>query len=141
MAAATPGGYIPYDAPLPGGATAAQGALLANTAYQKALAQLNSRRSSTLRQYGYTGDVDAKTGSVANLRVDPFNPYGSFQTLLRNSAISGEQARNQAEGRGLHGGLAHQLERNVQYQHGAESQALGTALTQSLADYQSQQEE
>lgn len=129
----------PYTTAIPGSALYAQAALAANTAYQKALAQLNQQRTGTLRTYGYLGDIDPKTGVLKNVRVDPNNPYGEFQQLLRSSALNSESAVNDAVARGIHGGLAHQAERQVQFDHGAASAQLGQSMTDALSQLQQQQ--
>lgn len=131
--------YTPYSTPIPGVALYGQAAAAAQKAYAQALAQLNQNRGSLLRSYGYLGDIDSKTGTVKNVRVDPHNPYGQFQQLLRNSALASEAAVDDAVGRGIHGGLAHQAESQVQYEHGMQSAQLGQALTDSLSQLQQEQ--
>lgn len=137
--AAAPPYAGPYSTPIPGSPLYLQAEAAANKAYEQALALVNQRRSGTLRQYGYLGDIDPKTGTIKNVRVDPNNPYGELQQLLHSSALSSEQAVNDAVGRGIHGGLAHQAEREVQFQHGAESAALGQSLTDALSQLQQEQ--
>lgn len=128
-----------YDTTIPGSALQAQANLAATTAYQNALAQINQRRTGLLRSYGYQGTIDPNSGTVTNLKVDPLNPYGAYQQLLHSSASASQQARDTAEGRGLHGGLANQLARQVQYEHGAASSQLGQALTDALSGFQEEQ--
>lgn len=131
----------PYTTAIPDSPLYAEAALAASTAYQQALAALNAKRSGTLRQYGYLGDIDSTSGTVKNVRVDPTNPYGALQSLLRSSALASEDARDAAEARGLHGGLAHKAESRVRYEHGRQSAALGSSLTSTLGGYQQEQDE
>jgi hypothetical protein len=111
-----------YDTNIPG-ATGANGyadaSLAANTAYKNTLARINQKRSSTLRQAGYLGDIDPTSGMLSNLRVDAYNPYGGLQSMLRGQAGDFQQAQYAAEDRGLHGGLAHKADSELKYQHGA----------------------
>lgn len=129
----------PYDAPIPGADTYATAALGAKTAYQNTLARINAKRSDTLRQYGYLGDIDPNTGVVNNVRVDPYNQYGGLQQMLRSNADAGQQAQFASEERGLHGGLAHKALSDVHYDLGNASQQLGTAFAGALGGYQDDQ--
>jgi hypothetical protein len=78
--------------------------LAANKAYADAVTRLNGQRLNTLQGAGYMGDIDAKTGTVGNLRVDPNNPYGDYQSLLRTGARQSEATHDQLAGRGIGGG-------------------------------------
>ena len=130
-----------YSTPIPGVPQYGQAALAAKTAYQNALARLNQQRGSTLRQYGFQGDIDQETGVVKNVRTDPSNQYGQFQQLNRSQAQRDEQARWAGVERGLGagGGLAAQLRNDVRYDFGREDSELGQGLTESLAGFQDQQ--
>lgn len=129
----------PYDAPIPGAAGYETAALQAKTAYQNALARINSKRSDTLRQYGYLGDIDPTTGVVGNVRVDPNNQYGGLQQMLRANADTVQQVRDAADERGLHGGLAHKGITDARYDLGNASQQLGSAFTGALGGFQDDQ--
>jgi hypothetical protein len=129
----------PYDAPIPGAPGYATTALQAKTAYQNALARINSKRQDTLRQYGYLGDIDPTTGVVNNVRVDPYNQYGGLQQMLRNNAQAVQDAEFAAEERGLHGGLAHKAMSDVRYDLGNASQSLGSAFAGALGGFQDEQ--
>lgn len=73
----------------------------ANTAYEKAKAQLLANRNSLYHQYGLT-----ETGAT-----DINNPYGEYQMLLGNEGRQLDAARNSSIARGLGtGGLANQAE-------------------------------
>lgn len=134
------GGYSgPYSTPIPGSPLYLQAQAAANKAYAQALALVNQKRTGTLRQYGYLGDIDPKTGVIKNVRVDPNNPYGELQQMLRTDAQASEQAVNDAVGRGIHGGLAHQAESQVRFEHGANSSALGQAMADALSQLQQEQ--
>lgn len=128
-----------YDTNIPGSPGYLQAELLAKQAYQQALARINAQRSGTLRQYGYVGDIDPVTGMLRHLHVDPHNPYGQYQSMLGNQAQEDQSAQEDALARGLHGGLANQMQTQLHHAHGGESAALGQALTGSLADLQDQQ--
>ena len=126
-----------YD--FPGADVYQQEQLAANTAYQNAVAKLNQQRTSTLNSYGYLGQIDPSSGAISNIRVDPNNPYGQYQTLLRSSAQQSEQAHEAAVGRGLSGGLANQGDRAAQQQYGAGAYQLGTNLQNALSGYDTNQ--
>lgn len=128
-----------YDTNIPGASGYAGAASLATNAYNNALARLNQKRMGTLRSYGYQADVDPTTGVLNNLRVDANNPYGQYQTMLRSHADAAQSAQDEALGRGLHGGLAHQLEDNTRYGFGADAANLGTSLQDTLTGYQDEQ--
>jgi hypothetical protein len=128
-----------YDTPIPGADIYAQAELAAKTGYQNAVARLNQQRGDTLQQFGYLGDVDPTNGTVGNLRVDPNNPYGTYQQLLRGSAQAGQAAHDNAAGRGIGGGLAAQGETEAKYGFGQGSFQLGTGLQNSLHGYDSAQ--
>lgn len=129
----------PYDAPIPGAAGYATAALGAKTAYQNALTRINQKRSGTLRQYGYLGDVDQASGVVNNVRVDPYNQYGGLQTMLRNNALEQQNAEYTAEEHGLHGGLAHKLASQARYNLGGQTAQLGSDFAGALGGYQDEQ--
>lgn len=129
----------PYDAPIPGADTYATAALNAKTAYQNALTRINSKRQDTLRTYGYLGDIDPTSGTLSNLRVDPYNKFGGLQQMLRSNADEVDQARMAAEERGLHGGLAHKALSDARYDFGNASQQLGSSLSGTLGGYQDEQ--
>lgn len=131
-----------FAAPIPGMAGDngyAQTNLDATKAYQNTLARLNQQRLATLQQYGYKGSVDPTTGTLSNIGVDPNNPYGNLQQMLRGNAQQDQQAQFQAQERGLNGGLAHQMVTSLKYGHGQASAQLGTALQDALSGYQDQQ--
>lgn len=128
-----------YSTSIPGADQYAQVEAAAKNAYQQALARLNQKRQQTLNQYGYLGDIDGETGVIGNLRVDPNNPYGQYQTLLHDAAISGQESHDALAGRGIHGGLANQSERNEHYQFGKSSSALGQSLQNLISDFQDSQ--
>lgn len=131
-----------YETNAPGAVGAdgyANASLAANTAYKNTLARINQKRSGTLRQFGYLGDVDPTTGTIANLRVDPNNAYGGLQSMLRTQAGDFQNAHFAAEDRGLHGGLAHKADSELKYQAGAQSAQLGQDLTGAIGGYQDDQ--
>lgn len=129
----------PINSPIPGAAQ--YGALMAeaNRAYMDALSTLNQQRSSLLQQYGYQGNVDAKTGAITGLHVNPTDPYGLYQSMMRQDAGLLDQAQADAAGRGLHGGLAHQLLTQAHFQHGANSATFGQNLSNAIYALQAQQ--
>ena len=126
-----------YD--FPGGDTYQNADLAAQTAYNNAVIRLNSQRQNTLQQAGYQADIDPTTGAYTNLRVDPNNPYGGYQQLLRSGAQQSEAAHSSAVGRGLVGGLANQGDREAQYQFGGASNQFGTAFQQTMGGYDQSQ--
>jgi hypothetical protein len=132
----------PIAAPIPGASGSSgylQPNLDANTAYQNTLARINQQRLGTLQQYGYQGDVNPTDGTIQNMRVDPTNPYGNLQSMLRSQAQQSQQDLYASEDRGLHGGLANQAQSVDKYNDGAQSAALGQALTATLGGYTDQQ--
>ena len=140
-------GPAPGSSPIPTSSSDyVQAAALANTAYQQALAQINSNRQSALQQFGYTGTIDPTTGTLTNMQVDPNNPYGEFQQMLSTHAQDQRQAESAAMQRGLGaatgprgGGLAAQGLTADHLAFGADSANLGEQLTNTLAGLQSQQ--
>ena len=130
-----------YYAPNPEYVLAQENYAAANSAYGKALARLNQQRTGLLRQYGYMGDVDPTTGMVKNVRVDAGNSFGQLQQLLHGQALEDQNAQYNAEDRGLVGGLAHQAESELHYQHQAQSGNLANTLMSSLSGYDDQQQQ
>jgi hypothetical protein len=124
-------------ADMPGGDIEAASELAANKAYADAVTQLAGQRMNSLAGAGYLAHVDPTTGLVTNGGVDPNAQYGTFQTLLRNSAMEGEQQHNAAAGRGIGGGLAQQGEKQAAYDYGAGMYQLGNQMVQQGADYSS----
>lgn len=128
-----------YTTQIPGAASYAQADLLAKTAYQNALTRLNNQRMDTLRQYGYTANIDPTNGVLANMKVDPGNMYGQYQQLLGNAADQAQQAQEANAARGLVGGLANQGITAAHRAFGGASAQLGQNLNATLTDYQDQQ--
>lgn len=119
---------------------------MANTAYQQALAQINSQRQSALSEYGYKGTIDPVTGTLTDMQVDPNNPFGQYQQMLAGGAtdMATTQADNAARGLGATfgargGGLAAQGITADKLAFGANSANLGQALMGTLGDLQGQQ--
>lgn len=129
----------PYTTPVPGATGYEAASLAATTAYEKALARLNQERQDTLRQYGYGGSIDPATGVVTNVHVDANLPYGAYQTARQTHADAYEAARQSAQDRGIHGGLANQGLTRLRRGFGAEDAQMGTALTGALGGFQDQQ--
>lgn len=127
-------------APIPGAPGYASNDLAAKAAYQKALTTVNTQRSGLLRQYGYTGQIDPTTGTVTQVAVDPYNQYGQLQSMLRNQAMEDQGAVDDANARGLVGGLANQEQDQLRYAHGAQSAQLGQNLVGGLGDLANQQD-
>lgn len=132
--------------PLQGG-DYATAAATANEAYQNALASINGQRQQALQSFGYTGTIDPTTGQLTNMQVDPHNPYGQYQQMLAGGAADqrGVLANSMARGLGSvtgsrGGGLAAQGETAVKNAFGANSAALGEALTGTLSGLTEQQQ-
>ena len=135
-------GNYTYDTNIPGAFGAggyADLASAANLAYKNALARINQQRQATYRQYGYLADVDPTTGVTRHLRVDPYNPYGELQTMLRDTANNFEQSRFENEDRGIFGGLANKAYTQDKYDAGKASADLGTSLQNIIGQLQDQQ--
>lgn len=126
--------------PIPNAPGYASAEVMANNAYNAALAQLNQNRLNTLTQYGYTGSVDPTTGVLSGVQVDPHAMHGQLQDLLHNQAVEDMQARTSGQDRGLIGGLAHQAGSELRFQHGSQDTQLGQNLEQQLSDFQGQQQ-
>lgn len=118
-----------------------QAALLAKQAYGNALTRINQGRQQTLRQYGYQADFDENTGVANNLRVDPSNPYGAYQTMLRSHSDDFYGERDDLIGRGISGGLRNAAMSKLRQRFGGDAAALGTSLTGTLAGFQGEQNE
>jgi hypothetical protein len=130
-----------YETSIPGASVYAGADLLAKTAYQKSLARINQQRGDTIRQAGFTANIDPTTGMVAGLGVDPNNQYGDFQGIRRDHALQDESARwaGQARGLGTGGGLAAQLRNNIRFGFGRDDAKFGQDLSGALAGYTDQQ--
>lgn len=126
--------------PVPGVGGYEQADVLATNAYNNALARINQQRMSTLQQYGYGGSVDPTSGTITGVHVDPNNPYGNFQTMLRGAAQQSMQDQMANQERGLHGGLANQALSADKYVFGGQSAQLGSALSDALSGLQDQQD-
>jgi|SRR5579884_214203 len=120
--------------------------LQAKTAYQNALAQINSNRQSALQTYGYTGSIDPNTGTITNMQVDPNNPFGQFQNMLRSHALNQQQVESTNLARGIGaasgprgGGLAAQGITADKMSFGADSAQLGQNIMSTLEGLQGQQ--
>lgn len=131
----------PYSTPIPGVTNYLGADLLAKRAYENALARLTYQRSGLLRSAGYLGNIDSSTGAIKNLRVDPRNPYGGYQQMLRSANQQDQAAQYGLQDRGIRGGLANQTRTELQYQHGAQATQFGTNLQNSIADLQFQQQD
>jgi len=150
---ASKGGYegqapmqsTPYGRPkstvAPGSLDAAGQYAGASGAYQRALVRFNQQRTGLLQQYGYRGTVDPTSGMITNLGVDTGNAHGLLQQMLGGQDNADQAALNAAEDRGLHGGLANQGESAQHAANMGQSGALGQALTGSLTDLNSQQQD
>jgi hypothetical protein len=118
----------------------------ATQAYNQALAQINQNRQSAMQTYGYTGTIDPTTGTITNMKVDPNNPFGEYQQMLRTHALDQQQIESGNMQRGLGaaagargGGLAAQ---NIAADHqsfGADSANLGESMMNNLEGLQGQQ--
>lgn len=130
------------DAGIPGAAVLAQMGAQGLAEYKKAVARYNQQRLNTMTQYGYTGDVNPDTGVVANMRVDPHNPYGTYQTMRYNNAVNYAQIRDQAFDRGLGGrGLGAQGIEHARFQWGSADAAMAQALQQTLTGFDQGQQD
>jgi hypothetical protein len=127
------------ESPIPGAPGYAGAALNANNAYNNTLARINAKRQQTLKQYGYTGNVNPTSGQIENVHVDPYNQYGGLQQMLRSGALAGQNADFSAEERGLHGGLAHKADAQLKYDFGQQSAQLGQDFAGGLTDLTDQQ--
>jgi hypothetical protein len=129
-----------YSTPIPGVAQQGMAANAAKLAYDRALAKIGQKRGDLLRQHGYTGQFDDK-GNITNLGVDAQNPYGLYQQNRRAHALAGEQARSQAQSRGLSGGLARQFESRQRYDWGFDDAQQGQQLTRGISSLIGEQDE
>lgn len=122
-----------YAAPIPGASSYGQAALLAQQAFNNAKATIAQKRGGLLQQYGYTQGADGSFG------VDPNNPYGQYQQMLKNQSAATHSAEDQARVGGFSSGYRNAGLANLKYSQGAESSTLGQNLTNSLADLTTQE--
>lgn len=122
------GNWSAYTTPIPGAASYLMTQNIAKKAYENALARINASRTNRLTAAGYL------QGANGQLTVNPNDPYGGLQMMLRNQAIDNQQVDNQNLQRGLRGGLANQNISQARYQHGAESAQFGRSLQNDLGD-------
>jgi len=140
VSAAAPAASAPYDTNVPGAAGYLQADLMAKTAYQNSLTRINGQRQQALQQAGYTGGIDPNNGTITGLSVDANNPFGGYQQLLKNGAVSAQAAQDAAQQRGLgHGGLAAQGMDAAKFDFGNASNSFGTQFQSILGDLQGQQ--
>jgi hypothetical protein len=123
------------DAPIPGGSGYANAALLAKTAYQKALVRNNQKTLGAVRTFGYDADVNPDTGMLSNMRVNSNNPAGVYQNMLRGHAQEDQAVREDAVGRGVYGGLAEQGRSNSRWGFAQDRAQLGNAVTNEFDQY------
>jgi hypothetical protein len=128
----------PYTTNIPNYSQYGTAGLLAKTAYDNTLARINQQRQQSIHNYGYLGDVNANTGVIDNLRVDPNSMFGSYQQMLRGQAGADQQAEFANQDRGLRGGMANKAVSALKYQHGAESAQFGTGFANQFTDYADQ---
>lgn len=129
----------PYYAPPDGSVAAAEQYAMAEKAYQQALARFNQQRKGLLAQNGYAGDINAKTGMVGNVRVDPNSLYGNLQEMLHGQALEDQNATFGAQDRNLIGGLANQAASELAYEHHGQTTSLANTLLDNLSNINSQQ--
>lgn len=128
-----------YYAPPDGSIAAAEQYTMAERIYQQALARFNQQRQGLLSQNGYAGDINAKTGMVGNVRVDPNSLYGNLQEMLHNQALEDQNATFGAQDRNLLGGLANQAQSELAYAHHGQTTALANTLLDNLSNIDAQQ--
>jgi hypothetical protein len=98
----------------------------AQAAYQAALAATNAKRGQLWKQYGFTGDINAKTGGFSHLRVDPYSMYGQLQQMHQAQGHEFDQAFQNADNRDIgHIGLGAQDVSALRYAHGAQDTQFG----------------
>lgn len=143
-----PAAPTPGSSPIPlSSGDYATSAAMANAAYNQALASINGQRQNALQSFGYSGQIDPTTGQITNMQVDPNNPYGQLQSLLRQGAADQQGVQAAAAARGLGavsgargGGLAAQGLTNAKLAFGANSANLGQSLMSTLGDLSGQQQ-
>jgi len=119
-----------YSTNIPGASGYAQANLLAQTAYDNAMARYKQQRSNTLLSYGY------RQNAAGGYEVDPNNEYGQYQQMLKGDANQSEALdRNQAaSGWGGGSGYIGAQQEDLSYARGAGRADLGQRLTGTLAD-------
>lgn len=130
-----------YD--IPGASVYGQAVELAKKRYQTRLADINQQRQRTLRQAGFTADINSETGLATNMRTDPYNPYGGYQLLNRSQAQRHDEmlGQNVSRGIGSRGGLGAQALTDLRFGFGKEDSDFGSNLTESLGALTRQQQE
>lgn len=109
---------------IPGAGTYLQDQAKAQSAYERAKAQLQAQRQQT----------QIKAGLNKDYQVDPNAQYGSYQQMLQTQGSNLQAANEQAQQRGFFGpGLGNQGESALRY--GQAVEALG--FKNSLADFES----
>jgi len=128
---------------IPGASVYAQAVELAKKKYQTRLADITKQRQSTMRQAGFTADIDEGTGLASNMRTDPYNQYGQYQQLNRAQSLRSDELQSMNIGRGIssRGGLGRQNLGNLRYEFGKEDSAFGQNLTDMMSQYTRQQQE
>jgi len=136
-------GFDPSKAPpIPGASQVGQTYLTAVDAYKRALARFSQQRQGLMSQYGYTGDVDSKSGVFKNVRVDPNNPYGEYQLNRRSNYMDYLGAEENRTARGLgRKGLGSQMLNDLRFGWGGKDVSTSSSLINSLYGVDSEQQQ
>lgn len=128
---------------IPGAAIYGQAMASAKARYQQRVADLNKQRQGMFRKTGFQGDINEESGLVSNLRVDPFNQFGTYQLLNRAQAIRGMQGmeENISRGLGTGGGLAAQRMNELRFGFGQEDAAFGADMADQIGAFTRQQQD
>lgn len=109
---------------------------IAKEAYQRAVAELSAQRARLLQSAGYQGSYNEE-GRLADLSVDPWNPYGGYQTMLGQQATNDMLLDEERVARNLGPtGLGAQPLRQAALQYGFEGSQFGQTLQDQLGNIQ-----
>lgn len=99
----------------------------AELAYQNSVNQAKTRMNSLYHQYGLTSEG----------KVDPFNDFGTYQSMLQTQGAGLDQVQNDAMARGLGGGpgLGNQAERGLRYANAVQNLGFQGDVNQVGTDY------
>lgn len=118
-----------YESQIPGASGYAGASLLAQRAYENAMARYSQQRSKSLLHYGYKKGADGTYG------VDANNEYGAFQQMLKGESAQthGLERAQHASGWGEGSGYLGAARDQLGYAQGGEQAQLGQSFQDEMS--------
>lgn len=101
----------PYDGATPGSGEFGLYESTANAALKNAITRISNQRGQLLQQSGFSGRFNHDTGAYEGFDVQGDNSaaFGTYQSMMRGYADTGEESDASQRGLGFKGGLAQQM--------------------------------